>query len=329
MTFETDPALEWNGGKYPLFARDKDLTLKVRFNVGSPAPKTPLPKAILKIVFKDANDPTAQFEKVFKHKDLLPGSVLECTFETGELAHLPVGKALTVLAEIRWLAGKPNREIRALGSTEIVMVNKYFLTESGTETGEEFELRDMKVYRAFWNKVWEAPVLDAAVKTSAHKKYNWELNAICRYSVLLSASQASNGFMEPKLLMANPDPESLSQKAEGRMKAGIELSLAELNKLQSLWHAEPLDVERLEAFSTAGFLDGHATEFVQRLKLKGKAGQRGMVWVIPIFKMFGFQLANASQTLSGTGQVIAIMHEDTHMPLPVAARVIGLKAKNY
>jgi hypothetical protein len=326
LTFEMGDAQEWNGGKYPLFAKGRNVVLKVRLIVGDPVPKTPLPKAILKVVWKDAADPSAHFEKIFKRKDVLPGALFECPFEAGELAHLPVGKPLTVGAELRWLTGKPSREIRALGSAEAVLINQFYLKDAGKETGDEIELRDMKLYRSFWNKVWEAPVLDGA---QGPKKYNWELDANCRYSVLLSASHDSNGFMEPKLLMAKSDPESLSQKAQGRMKAGLELSVAELNKLNPLWGSEPVDAARLESFAGAGFLDGHATEFVHHLQLKGKAGQRGMVWVIPIFKMFGFKLAHASQVDGATGQVTAVSEEATHLPLPVAARVIGLKAKNY
>lgn len=326
LTFEMADAQEWNGGKYPLFAKSRNVLLKVRLTVGDPVPKTPLPKAILKVVWKDAADPSTHFEKIFKRKEVLPGALFECPFEAGELAHLPVGKLLTVGAELRWLTGKPVREIRALGSAEAVLVNQFYLKDAGKETGDEVELRDMKLYRSFWNKVWEAPVLDAA---QGPKKYNWELDANCRYSVLLSASHDSNGFMEPKLLMAKSDPESLSQQAQGRMKAGLELSVAELNKLSTLWGAEPVDAVRLESFAGASFLDGHATEFVHHLKLKGKAGQRGMVWVIPVFRMFAFKLANANQVDGATGQVTAVSEEATHLPLPVAARVIGLKAKNY
>lgn len=326
LTFEMADGQEWNGRKYPLFAKNRNVLLKVRLTVGDPIPKTSLPKAILKVVWKDAADPSTHFEKTFKRKDVLPGALFECSFEAGELAHLPVGKLLTVGAELRWLTGKAGREIRALGSAEAVLVNQFYLKDAGKETGDEVELRDMKLYRSFWNKVWEAPVLDAA---QGPKKYNWELDANCKYSVLLSASHDSNGFMEPKLLMAQSDPESLSQKSQGRMKAGLELSVAELNKLNPLWGLEPVDAARLESFAGAGFLDGHATEFVHHLKLRGKAGQRGMVWVIPVFKMFGFTLANASQVDGVTGQVTAVSEEATRLPLPIAARVIGLKAKNY
>jgi len=328
LTFDMGESLEFNGGRYPLFLRGNNVVLNVKFDVGDPVPRNPLPKAILKIVVKDDNDNISRIEKIFKRTELHAGELMECKLEAGELSHLPSGKSLSVLAELRWLAGKTNREVRALGSTEIVLVNKYFLTDSGKETGDEVELRDQKAYRTFWNKIWEAPVLDAANK-QGRKKFQWELNANCRYSVLLTGSQKSNGVMEPKMLMAAADPDSLTKKSEGRMKAGVELSLTELNKLQKLWKSNAIEEEKLQAFEAKGFIDEHASDFVQHLKLKGKAGQRGMVWVIPTFKMFGFQLGSANQVNAQTGQVVSVEQEQTHLPLPVAARVIGLTARNY
>ncbi len=329
LSFEMAAPVAWNGTQKALFARGQNVVLKVRLNVGDPVPKAPLPKAILKIAFQDSAEPRVRFEKTFKRKDVSAGAVMECSFEPGELAHLPAGKPLAVVAEMRWLSAKTGKEVRALGSTDAVLVNKYFLEDQGHETGPEVELRDMKLYRPFWNKVWEAPVLDAASgKSNGRKKYMWELDANVRYSVLLSASHGSNGIMEPKLLQGEVDREGLSQKTEGRMKAGIELSVTELNKLQPLWNAQPLDAERMEAFGATDFLNRNAAELVHRLKLKGKAGQRGMVWIIPVFKMFGFKLASASR-IEDSGQVTAVSEEETHFPLPVAARVIGLKAKDY
>ena len=60
------------------------------------------------------------------------------------------------------------------------------------------------------------------------------VNVSAKYSVLLSAKQQVNGLMETKLLQAKQDQDSLTQATEGRMKSGIELSIAELNKLLPL-----------------------------------------------------------------------------------------------
>src|SRR4051794_12132879 len=121
----------------------------------------------------------------------------------------------------------------------------------------------MNQFRAFWNKVWESPSLDATRGSGDEKKYLWELDVNAKYTVLLAPEHDANGLMETKILKVKSDPGSLTNKIEGRMKAGIELSMAEVNKLLSLWDAQPLDGPRLEALSTAAFAKANAGELVR------------------------------------------------------------------
>jgi hypothetical protein len=111
------------------------------------------------------------------------------------------------------------------------------------------------------------------------------------------------------------------------MKAGIELSIAELNKLLPLWDGAPaLEPDKLEAFTTDTFAKNNAAEFIYNFKLKGRAGERGMIWVVPIFKLFDCTL-NTIQKTDDTGQVVALAEEKVRFPAPVSARVIGLKSQ--
>jgi hypothetical protein len=328
VSFVTAEPVPWNGMQKVLFAKNQGLQLKIQLNVTDPVPKTPLSKAILKIIFKDSSNQTICYEKTFKQKDVLPNSVMAFPFSQDELSHLPVNKPIALFAEIRWLGSKADKEYKALGSSEIVLVNKYFLKEQGKAVSTEQELTDMKRYRSFWNKVWEAAPLDAASrKRDDEKKYLWELNVNAKYFILLSTEHEANGLMETKILRGQVDEQSLSEKTEGRMKAGIELSIGELNKLIPLWNGESaLDGDKLEAFKTDAFARTNGSELIYNFKLKGKAGERGMIWVVPIFKLFDFTL-NTIQKIDEAGQVIAIGEEKVRFPLPVSARVIGLKSQ--
>jgi hypothetical protein len=132
--------------------------------------------------------------------------------------------------------------------------------------------------------------------------------------------------METRMLAEADDPDSMTLAVRGRMKAGIELSIAEVNKLLPLWSGPPaLDAARLEALGAHSFLDGAAREFTYNFKLKGRAGQAGMIWVVPTFRLFGLTLSAVAAT-DETGQVSATAEEDIQFPLPVAARLIGLKS---
>ncbi len=325
VDFVTAAALPWNGQNKLLFNRAQQMQLKVRLVVAEPAPKNPLPKAIFKIVFKNGATQQVYLEKTFKQKDVLPNSPAVLAFYVDELARIPANEPVVVLAEMRWLVGTPARERRALGSTEIVLVNRYALKERGPAVGTEKELVAMDKFRSFMNKVWDSPVLDAA--RQGPKKYLWELDVNARYSILLSPDHSSNGVMETKILRTVPDPAMLNEKTEGRMKGGIELSISELNKLLTLWPGEtPLDADHLEALATPDFAERAAGEFVYRLKMKGPAAERGMIWVAPVVKMFDCTLS-AIDAYDQSGQVTGLKEQHVHFPLPVAVRVIGLKSE--
>jgi hypothetical protein len=326
LGFQFAASLTWNGLQRPLFARNANLCLKVQLNVGDPVPKSPLPRAIIKVVFKDAADHSILFEKTFKQKGVAAGAPLSLDFSAADLAGLPGNKVLEVIAEMRWLTS--SGEYKALGSSEIVLVGKCILKSQGSAVANEVELTDMKRFRPFWNKLWESPVLDGAGKSSDDDvKYLWELDVNTKYSVILSTDQESNGLMDTKLLKAAADPESLSVKTTGRMKAGIELSVSELNKLLPLWTGQAvLEVDKLEALKTADFAKANAAELITSLKLSGRAGERGMVWAVPVFNLIECTLSSVAKT-DDSGQVTALTDETVRFPLPVSVRLIGLKSR--
>ena len=328
VSFVTADPILWDGTQKVLFAKNQGLQLKIQLNVAEPVPKNPLPKAILKFVFKDSSDQSISYEKSFKQKNIQPNNMMAFSFTQDELSHLPVNKGMTLIAEMRWLSPKNGTEYKALGSLEFVLVNKYSLKQQGNAVSPEMELTDMKQFRPFWNKVWEALSLGTvSSKTESDKKYLWELNVSLKYTILLSCKQDTNGLMETKILKGSQDDQSLTERTDGRMKAGIELSLSELNKLMPLWNGNPsLDRERLEAFYSEKFVKDNAGEFVYNIKLKGRVRERGMIWIIPIFKLFEFTLNIISKT-NDEGQVIAVTEETARFPLPVSSRVLGIKSQ--
>ncbi|MBA3706195.1 MAG: hypothetical protein H0W84_09940, partial [Bacteroidetes bacterium] len=59
-------------------------------------------------------------------------------------------------------------------------------------------------------------------------------------------------------------------------------------------------------------------------KLKGKAYERGMVWIVPVFKLINITLSTINTT-NDSGQVTEVKEEQIQFPLPVSARILGLK----
>jgi hypothetical protein len=323
VAFVTAPAVLFNGREHVLLAKGQPVRLDVQLVVGDPVPAKPLPKAIVRVVVKRTSDQSVIAEKVVKQRDLPAGGTVGVAFDAADLATAPAGEPVSLLAEIRWLTGG-GREVHATGAAEAVLVNRFFLKERGAQAGPERELVDMSRYRAFWNKLWESPALDAAA--DGDRKLLWKLDATLKYSVLVVGDHPSNGLMETRFLAGSDDADSVAAKTQGRMKGGIELSVDELNKLAPLWDGgTPLDADHLDALRSPEVAKGAGGEIVQRLQLDGRAAERGLVWVVPVVAPVEFTLG-AVQSVNDAGQVTGVGEEKVRLPLPAAVRILGLKS---
>lgn len=322
VTFVTAPPLPFNGREHLLLAKGRQLSLEVKLVVGEPVPARPLSRAIVSVVVKRASDQAVIAEKVVKQHDLAAGASVTVVFAPEDLQSAPSSEPLSLLAQIRWRTGS-GRVVQAVGSAEAVLVDQFFLEARGGALGPERELTDMERYRAFWNKVWESPALDAAAE---ERKLLWGLDATLRYAVLVVGKESSNGVMETRFLAGEEGPSGVTARTQGRMKSGIELSVDELNKLAPLWDAsQPLDEAHLAPLRGADVLRGVGGEITQRVQLQGKAAERGLLWLVPVLSPVEFTLG-AVQTVDERGQVTAVSEETVRLPLPVAVRVLGLKS---
>ncbi len=327
LNFEFSKTTTWNGLEKNIFSHGSDLKLSLKLAVAGAIPKNPLAKAILKICFRDMKTGKNYLEKTFKQKNVLPNTPIELSFSKEESSIVPANVPVNVFGEMRWQT-RSGKEIKALGTAEIILSSQYFIRESGRPVSDERELKDVKVYKSFWNKVWESPVMDAANQRDPDKKkYRWSLDANGKYSYSLTAQHDSNGVSDTKFLSGEADTESLTEKTEGRLKAGMELSISELNKLSALWDGQTLmPQEKLLAFKNDLFANNNSAEFIFNFKLDGSSRERGMIWVVPVFKLFEFNLSKVKETNEG-GQVTAVEEEKIQFPLPVAARILGLKSE--
>lgn len=316
--FVTAPALTYPGGDAVLFARGRDATFQVKLAVGDPVPKSPLPKAIVRLVVKDPDDQKVLAEKVVKQHGLAANTPVAVRFTADELAAAPAGKRLTVFAEIRWLVSS-GAERRAVGAQDVVFVDRAFAKSRGPAAGPERELTDMARYRPFWNKVWESPV-------AAGGKTLWGIDVTMKYTVLLTTEQ-SNGLMQTRL-SSPPDDKSdeIRFHTSGKVKGGVECSVDELAKLATLWDGEqPLDADHLAAFRNAGFVRQAASDAVTSIKLSGPRDERAVVWVVPVLQLVDYTLGSVAAT-DENGQVTEVKDEHAHLPLPTAIRVLALRS---
>jgi hypothetical protein len=328
LAFVAAEPLQFNGKPHLVFTRSHDARLTVRFTVGDPVPASPLPRAILAVTLKGTPHPADWVKVEQRLTNVAANAVQTITVTQADLGKLPVNRRVAVIAELRWPAGSGTAHC-ATGSTDIVLADKYFVRERGATVGDERELTDMSQYRPFWNKIWEAPALDAVNRAgNGRAKSLWELDVHARYLVRLSAHEHANGVMETRLNAAPSDPDQIRLTASGRLKGGIELSFDEVNKLAGLFGGQtPLDADRLAALRSHAVAHAESGEFIASIKLTGRANERGMVWVVPVFRLAEFTLS-AIQKTDDSGQVVAVTNETVRYPIPVAARVLGLRSQS-
>ncbi len=194
-TILTAPAISFGGSDQIVFARGKPVTILVKLSVADPAPKAPLPKAIIRVLVKNRADQHVLAEKTVKQRDLVANATVPVAFTAAELAGVAAGAPVSLLAEIRWRAGSANAEHKALGSQDAVFTDRLFVKARGAAAGPDRELTDMNRFRAFWNKVWSS-------QTLPEDKIVWGLDAAMKFSVLIDPSAHSNGLMETRLSAA-------------------------------------------------------------------------------------------------------------------------------
>ncbi len=325
LSFETKENKNYCEKDMLVFKKNTAIKLKIKLNVPEPAPKNALPRAIVKFVFKENGTKTI-FEKIYKQKNVLPNTVLEFDFSIAELQIININTPIMVIAEMKWLTSS-NKEVKSFGSTEIVLVDNYFLKMQGKEMLAEKELTDMKTYRAFWNKLWESPLLDKINKNEdGFQKFRWRLETSLKYTVLLSPNAEANGLMETKLLKAENELETLSENIQGRIKGGIELSIVELNKMITLWDNQvPLNPEKLVALKTNYFAIRNSADCVSSIKMTGKNKERGLLWVVPTLQLYNLIICKV-KNVDECGQVVESEEETILFPLPKSLRVLGLKS---
>jgi hypothetical protein len=323
LSFLLAPPMRWYGDPCHLFVKAAGLRFRLKLDVGANGPTKPLPKAIAHLCVKNASEQVLH-QQEFRLLDVAPGTPIALALEPGDVSHLPVNTKLSVTVQLRW-PGSRAAAYQAATMAEVVLVDKYFVTAFAGPVAGDRELVDMQTYRPFWNKVWESPTLQSTGDGDGSS--HWNLDAALRYSVIFAPAQAANGLMETRRLTAAADPQSPIARTEGRFKGGIELSVAEVNKLMPLWSGEqPLSPEVLGAFATDEFARRTSGEVIHSLRLKGSKRERGLVWVVPVFTLNNYTVG-VVEASDESGQVTKATEQPARFPVPTAVRVLTMKSE--
>ena len=316
LSMLTGPPITRLGSPQVVFSRAQAPTFRFRLDVGSGGPATPLPRAILDLCVREPGGARDLVRRTERLTALTPGSPVAVTLTADEAASLPADTGVEVLACLRWRGTRGTYQ--ATCSQPVVLGSAVLLRERGDVVGTPVELTDMGRFRSFWNKVWTS----AAPGTSKM----WGLDLALRYSVVTTASERGNGLMESRLQQPTADQpdEVLRVMTRGKLKSGLEISVAELNKLLPLWPGEqPLTAGDLAAFGTPGWLAETGGDVVTQVTMDGKRGTSGQLWAVPVPRLRSFSLSQVTD-VDPSGQVAATADRTVHFPVVESIRLLGL-----
>ena len=313
LTQVTGPPVAWWGAQTVLFVRDRAVGLRFRLDTGPRGPRTPLPRAILDLFVREpgGHDLLNRTERI---TDLLPGVEHRVELTQAELSAVPPDTAVEIFAQLRWRVGSKIRQSTSV--QPVVFGSGRHVTGTGELVGEPVELTDMARFRPFWNKLWSSPL-------PTDDRPLWGLDVAVRYSVVFSSRESGNGLMETRL-SASPPEDGLRQTTAGRMKSGLEVVTAELNKLATLWPGQqPVDAEALTAFSSPAWLASQGGDAVHQVRFDGRRGTRGLLWAVPVPTVRAFDIARP-QEVDAQGQVLSTTSEQVRFPVIESVRFLGL-----
>ncbi|MGV0718214.1 hypothetical protein ABQE93_22700 [Mycolicibacterium sp. XJ662] len=313
----TAPAVTVLGGPRVAFLHDQSTILRYRLDAGSGGPAGALRRAILTVCLREPGGSTDLCRRSEKLTDLVPGTEIKVALTTEERDALPEDTDLEVVACLRWKGAKGTYQ--ATCAHRIMLTSRVSVRDRGEIVGGPVELTDMNRFRLFWNKVWESATRGASTGSLPL----WGLDAALRYSVVTVSGAHGNGLMQTRIRQ-QPTDEGLRDQTTGRIKSGIEVSVAELNKLLPLWPGrQPVSDADLAAFNAPGWLAGHGGDAVTEVRMQGKRGTRGVLWVVPVLRLRAFTLAAATD-VDPYGQLVATQDRVVHFPVIESIRVIGL-----
>ncbi|MFT3877536.1 MAG: hypothetical protein QM708_14115 [Propioniciclava sp.] len=306
------PALDRPGGARVVYAPTQTVSLRFRLDVPADGPATPLPRAILELSVREPGTSTVLLSRTERLTEIAPGGVFAVTLSGHDIAALPQEVDLDVVAELRWPTSSGVH--RSVCASRVVVAAPCTVRTVGDRVGAPIELTDMPRYRTFWNRVWTTQDGDDAAL--------WGFDSAVRYSVLLTAGE-TNGLMQTRTAPGTPAG-GVRKVTSGRVKAGIEVAVPELNALLALWPGHgPLDAVDVTAFRSPAWLSTQGGDATVNVRFEGRRRTRGALWAVPVIELRTFTVG-APAEVDAHGQVLSMADRQVAFPVVQAIRLLGL-----
>lgn len=272
--------------------------------------------ASIRVELKTISDRKLLLQKKFNYENLRADRPFYPEFTYEEVKGLPSGEDIMVCFSGQYKDEKKRVKQLKSGASLIYFTGPYFFKGLGPAVGIPVELRDKNLYRPFWHKIWEG---------GSGKERRWELELVAKYYLYYQPKSDSNGRVETRMKLNNPEPGATRKSWKGKIKSGLEVSPEELNKLIPMISSYPLlEDEKLQALKSDDVRRDFNLAGIAQVEMKGRDEEIGMIWAYPEISMTAITLGKTTGT-NANGQVTAISEETVYFPRPVSVIFQGEK----
>ena len=278
------------------------------------------PKAIFQLIIQDGHSMNVLLEKKFKLKDIAVGSpVTGIVLDSDELKKLPANRDLKLELSFNWKKGETTEG--TFKNHYLWLSDGYVYQRPGKTVKQHFVLNDVSRFRNYWHKVWEG-------SPESHER--WKIDFECKYYYALNDKGTSIKKLETKKKIvsdsAAEEGKDYRRKITGKLKSGMEISLAAYNELLSLHELVPLSAAQLGAFLGQEFMKESATAARVSVDFKGRRGDTATLWTYPEGNIQSYIIGKVT-TVDPSGMITAAQEEEVFFPKFSTVHFIGTKSE--
>lgn len=295
------------------------IDLRIVLEPTGEAPQTPLAKAMAELAVVDTESGDTLLTKSYRLREVYVGKPLPLHLEEGLLNKLPRHRDLRVSVKLRWPTAN-RRVLGVRGHHAICLADTGPLFAGfGHSVDTNIHLAHPGDNRAFWNRIWEGTT------ASFSDRSRWEIDVLCRYYVRVIGTESSNGRMETRIASQVNGEQADADEISGRMRAGMEFSIDMLNQVLAEQQT-PLTATELAALKQADLRTELDLEATTRLRLRGKKGQLGAIWVFPSLMMREIHFLEPAAS-DVYGQVTEMRRITRSFPVPDRVHFLMMRSK--
>jgi len=283
--------------------------------------KEVIPKGIFQLIIQDGDTLKVLLEKKIKVKDIHAATTIhDITLDTRETSSLPLNQDLKLELSFSWKKG--NNVEGTFKNHFIRICDGYLYQRAGETIKQHFTLNDVARFRKYWHKVWEGG-------PETHDR--WKIDFECKYYYQLNDKDTNIKVLETRKQIVSDsakgaERDDYRRKIAGKLKSGMELSIAACNELLTQHQLNALAPSQLSAFLGKDFVRETSLAARVSIDFKGKRGETATLWTYPEGNFQSYVLSKVN-AVDPSGMVKAVEEEEVFFPRFSNVHFIGTKTE--